>query len=116
MKNFLLSIAIAISMTVIINGVVSYEDKQNKQAYIEELRSINHEIIELQSDKKLITLSQFVCGILDEGQSADDAIFGVLFDQKKRDDVAYIYAAIVVKESIEYFCPIYRFQTEAWVK
>jgi hypothetical protein len=72
--------------------------------------------VQLQSDEKLLAMSNFVCDILEGGQSADDAIFAVVFDQKKRNDSTFIYGAIVVKESVEHFCPIYRFQTEAWVK
>ena len=116
MKNFFIGLAIVIATTATIGTTYSFEEKLAKNKYIQELRETNHKTIELQNDEKLLSLSEFVCGILDSGQSADDAIFAVVFDQQKRNDSTFIYGAIIVKASVEHFCPEYTYQIEAWVK
>lgn len=116
MKNFFIGLAIVIAVTSVIGTVYRFEDNAAQNAYIQELREINHEIIEQQNDEKLLGLSGFVCDLLDSGQSADDAIYAVVFDQEQRNDATFIYGAIVVKASVEHFCPQYIYQTNAWVK
>lgn len=116
MKNLFIKIAIVITAISVISAVYSYEDGLVEQNYLNSIKELNHSIASKQSDKKLLLMPDFVCGILREGQTADDAVYAVVFDQKKRNDETFIYGAIVVKYSVEYFCPEFQYQVDSWVK
>jgi hypothetical protein len=104
-------LALALPMTIF---SFNLEENLTEQFYIEKIRSYNHSVIETKADDTLITYAYETCAMLDSGKNVDDVRKYIMGDLKKTDAVL-IYGAIVVKLSVDIFCPQYTDQTEAWV-
>jgi hypothetical protein len=107
------ALAIAIALPAIFFSF-NLETNLTEESYLNKIRSYSHSVIETKADETLITYAYETCAMLDSGKNVDDAREYIMGDLKKTDAVI-IYGAIVVKLSVDIFCPQYKDQTEAWV-
>jgi hypothetical protein len=83
--------------------------------FLKEVRKINHSLIEDKSDSELIDMAHQTCIFLNSGVSAKDIIFEISGAKGFLQEALVIYGAIIVKYSIEVFCPEYSEQIKDWV-
>lgn len=108
------ALAIAIALPAIIFSF-NLETNLTEESYLNKIRSYQHSVIETKSDETLVTYAYETCAMLDSGKSVDDAREYIMGDMDHNKNEVVIYGAIVVKLSVDTFCPEYTDQTEAWV-
>lgn len=91
------------------------EDSILEKTYLSNLRSYNHEIIQTKTDKELLSLAYKTCQSLSDGLNADQALLDVFELENVKSDTTFIYAAIIVSDSVAVFCPQFQDQIDDWV-
>ena len=105
-------LALAIPLVLLTSKV---EDSVLEKTYLSNLHSYNHEIIETKTDKELLDLAYMTCKSLSEGWNSEQALLDVFSLEDVKTDSTFIYAAIIVSDSVKVFCPQFQDQIEEWV-
>ena len=105
----------AMAIAVALAGYNLSKKYELNEKFISEVRSTNHTLVNDSSDNHLINLASNVCISLSLGADPKDLIFQLSGAEDYSQETLVIYGAIIVKYSVQVFCPEYTQQIEDWV-